>query len=199
MFIRRVAAAFTAWAFAMCVWATLSHLGGVPGPATVSTATLEGFARIVERVDPPGSLGVPRLAAEQLRRTAHTTGRINGGIERAVGAWLDRLGHDAAHRRAPVAGADHARITIRTDGRSNVVVSKGAAVDIAGLGALGLRARQAEVSSLRAAQARSALSALEEAEIRLELGAGLDRDKLRERLEKLLDLLEDLQEFEGGR
>lgn len=154
MFIRRVAAALTLWALAICVWAALSHLASVPGPAKASTATLEGIASLVERADPPGSLGAPGFAAEQLRRTAHTAGRINGGIERAIGAWLDRLGHDAAHgRHISVSSAvlvgerdaeaviDNGRITIRMDARSNVAGVRVAHIE--GHGALHLAARGA--------------------------------------------------------
>ncbi|MXX78261.1 MAG: hypothetical protein F4Z33_04635 [Gemmatimonadales bacterium] len=241
MFIRRVAAAFTLWALAICVWAALSHLTSVPGPAKASTATLEGIANLVERADPPGSLRTPRLAAEQLRRTAHTAGRINGGVERAIGAWLDRLGHDAAHGRnrrsgsavlvaeptPRVAVSDDGRITIRMDARSNVagvrvahieghgalhVTARGASpVQHGGLwidqtlkapagssaGDVRLRAaRHGETFSLKAVEAGSSLN---EAEVQLEVDANLDREKIKERLEKLLDLLEDLQNFEGGR
>ena len=241
MFIRRVAAAFTLWALAICVWAALSHLTSVPGPAKASTATLEGIANLVERADPPGSLRTPQFAAEQLRRTAHTAARINGGIERAIGAWLDRLGHDAAHRRDRRVGSavlvaeptprvtvsDDGRITIRMDATSNVAGARVAHVE--GLGALRLAARapspasqgglwidqtvkapagssagdvrlraarHGETFSLKAAEAGSALN---EAEVQLEVDANLDRKKIKERLEKLLDLLEDLQKFEGGR
>ncbi|MXW65398.1 MAG: hypothetical protein F4Z72_00115 [Gemmatimonadales bacterium] len=227
MFIRRVAAAFTLWALAICVWAALSHLASVPGPAKASTATLEGIAELVERADPPGSLRAPRFAAEQLRRTAHTAGRINGGIERAVGAWLDRLGHRAAHGPADVAVFDDGRITIRMDARSNVAGARVARVE--GLGAMRIAARapsptrhgglwidrtvkapagssegdvrlraarHGETFALRAAETGSAL---DEAEVRLDVDANLDREKIKKRLEKLLDLLEDLQKFEGGR
>ena len=241
MFIRRVAAAFTLWALAICVWAALSHLTSLPGPAKASTATLEGIASLVERADPPGSLRTPRFAAEQLRRTAHTAGRVNGGIERAVGAWLDRLGHDAAHGRnrrvgsavlvaepSPrVAVSDNGHITIRMDATSDVADAR--IVRIERLGALRLdarspspaqhgglwidetveapagssagdvrlrAARHGETFSLKAAEAGSALN---EAEVQLEVDANLDREKIKARLEKLLDLLEDLQKFEGGR
>ena len=175
-FIRRVAAALTLWALATCVWAALSHLTSLRGPAKASTATLEGVANLVERADPPGVFRVSRAAATQLRRTAHTAGRINGGIERAIGAWLDRLGHDAAHGpdarfRSAARAADMAVIRLRA-------------------------ARQGETFSLKAAEAGSAL---DEAAIRLDVAANLDRDKIKKRLEKLLDVLEDLQEFEGGR
>lgn len=237
-FIRRVAAAFTLWALAICVWAALSHLTSLPGPAKASTATLEGMASLVERADPPGSLRAPRLAAEQLRRTAHTAGRINGGIERAIGAWLDRLGHGSAHgrqlrvsRAAVLVGERDAEavignghITIRMDARSDAgrerieklrtlrltggspVRPRDAGIWIdrtekapAGSSEADLRlraARHGETFSLKAAEAGSAL---DEASIRLDVDANLDRDKLKKRLEKLLDLLEDLQSFEGGR
>ncbi|MCY3698889.1 MAG: hypothetical protein OXH46_04500 [Gemmatimonadetes bacterium] len=227
MFIRRVAAAFTLWAAAICVWAALSHLASLPGPARASTATLEGIANLVERADPPGSLRAPRFAAEQLRRTAHAAGRINGGIERAIGAWLDRLGHRAAHGQADVAIIDNGRITIRMDARSNVAGARIAHIE--GLGALRIAARppsparhgglwidrtakapagssdvdvrlraarHGETFSLKAAETGSAL---DEAEVRLDVDANLDREKIKQRLEKLLDLLEDLQKFEGGR
>jgi len=236
MFIRRVAAAFTLWVLAICVWAALSHLTSVPGPSKASKATLEGIADLVERVDPPGSLRTPQFAAEQLRRTAHTAGRINGGVERAVGAWLDRLGHRAAHGQADVAVLDDGRITIRVDARSNVAGSRVARIEdihaqrlIERLGAMRIAARppsparhgglwidqtvkapagssegdvrlraarHGETFSLKAAEAGSALDA---AEVRLDVDANLDREKIKERLEKLLDLLEDLQKFEGGR
>ncbi|MCZ0935177.1 MAG: hypothetical protein OXJ54_08370 [Gemmatimonadetes bacterium] len=236
MFIRRVAAAFTLWAAAICVWAALSHLASLPGPARASTATLEGIANLIERADPPGSLGAPRFAAEQLRRTAHAAGRINGGIERAIGAWLDRLGHRAAHGQADVAIIDNGRITIRMDARSNVAGARVARIDdihaqrlVEGLGALRIAARppsparhgglwidrtvkapagssevdvrlraarHGETFSLKAAETGSAL---DEAEVRLDVDANLDREKIKQRLEKLLDLLEDLQKFEGGR
>ncbi|MYA32960.1 MAG: hypothetical protein F4164_14410 [Gemmatimonadales bacterium] len=240
MFIRRVAAAFTLWAAAICVWAALSHLTSMPGPAKASTATLEGIAEFVERADPPGSLRAPGFAAEQLRRTAHTAGRINGGIERAIGAWLDRLGHEPAHGRHVRVGSavrvaerdaeaviDNGHITIRVDARSNVAGARVARVE--GLDAMRLVARspssgqpgglwidrsvEAPAGSsagdvrLRAARhgetfslkAAGAGSALDEAEVRLDVDANLDREKIKERLEKLLDLLEDLQKFEGGR
>ena len=232
-FIRRVAAAFTLWALAICVWAALSHLTSLPGPAKASTATLEGIASLVERADPPGSLRAPRFAAEQLRRTAHTAGRINGGIERAIGAWLDGLGHNAAHgrdarvgsavRTADVAFIDNGRITIRVDARSDagrarieelrarlttspLLRTRDAGIWIdrtekapAGSSEADLRlhaARHGETFSLKAAEAGSAL---DEASIQLDVDANLDRDKIKKRLEKLLDLLEDLEKFEGGR
>ena len=233
-FIRRVAAAFTLWALAICVWAALSHLTSLPGPAKASTATLEGIANFVERADPPGSFRAPRLAAEQLRRTAHTAGRINGGIERAIGAWLDGRGHDAAHgrqlsfgsavRAADVAVSDNGRITIRMDARSDagrarleelralrltaptLLRTRDAGIWIdrtekapAGSSEADLKlraARHGEMFSLTAAEAGSAL---DEAAIKLDVDANLDRDKIKKRLEKLLDLLEDLQRFEGGR
>ncbi len=234
-FIRRVAAAFTLWALAICVWAALSHLTNLPGPAKASTATLEGMASLVERADPPGSLRAPRFAAEQLRRTAHTAGRINGGIERGIGAWLDGLGHDEAHGRqlrfgsAVLVGERDAKavignITIRMDARSdagrarieelralrltagNPLRTRDAGIWIdrtekapAGSSEADLKlhaARHGETFSLKAAEAGSAL---DEASIQLDVDANLDRDKLRKRLEKLLDLLEDLQKFEGGR
>ncbi len=233
-FIRRVAAAFTLWALAICAWAALSHLTSLPRPAKASTATLEGMANLVERADPPGSVRAPRFAAEQLRRTAHTAGRINGGIERAMGAWLDRLGHDAAHGRdarfgsavkaADVAVIDNGRITIRVDARSDagraridelralrltappLLRTRDAGIWIdrtekapAGSSEADLRlhaARHGETFSLKAAEAGSAL---DEASIKLDVDASLDRDKIRKRLEKLLDLLEDLEKFEGGR
>ncbi|WP_420617001.1 hypothetical protein [Candidatus Palauibacter sp.] len=234
-FIRRVAAAFTLWALAICVWAALSHLTNLPGPAKASTATLEGMASLVERADPPGSLRAPRFAAEQLRRTAHTAGRINGGIERAIGAWLDGLGHDEAHGRqlrfgsAVLVGERDAKavignITIRMDARSdagrarieelralrltagNPLRTRDAGIWIdrtekapAGSSEADLKlhaARHGETFSLKAAEAGSVL---DEASIQLDVDANLDRDKLRKRLEKLLDLLEDLQKFEGGR
>lgn len=240
MFIRRVAAAFTLWALAICVWAALSHLASLPGPAKASTATLEGIANLIERADPPGSTRAPRFAAEQLRRTAHAAGRINGGVERAIAAWLDRLGHDAAHGRRVRLGSavflteqdaeaviDNGRITIRMDARSDVAGARIARRE--GRGALRLAARSlspardgelwidrtvtapagssegsvrlraarhGETFSLKAAEAGSAL---DEAEIRLDVDASLDRKKLKERIEKLLDLLEDLQNVEGGR
>lgn len=233
-FIRRVAAAFTLWALAICVWAALSHLTSLPGPAKASTATLEGIANLVERADPPGSVRAPRFAAEQLRRTAHTAGWINGGIERAIGSWLDRLGHDEAHGRharaavrADVAVIDNGRITIRMDARSdagraqiegleglralrltggNLLRTRDAGIWIdrtveapAGSSEADLKlraARHGETFSLKAAEAGSAL---DETSIQLDVDANLDRDKIRKRLEKLLDLLEDLQKFEGGR
>lgn len=233
-FIRRVAAAFTLWALAICIWAALSHLTSLPGPAKASTATLEGMANLVERADPPGSLRAPRFAAEQLRRTAHTAGRINGGIERTIGALLDGRGHDAAHGRdarvgsavgtADVAVIDNGRITIRMDARSDAGRARLAELHALRLSAgnplrtrdagiwidrtekapagsseadLKLRAaRHGETFSLKVAEAGSAL---DEASIRLDVDANLDRDKLKKRLEKLLDLLEDLQRFEGGR
>ncbi|MXX69055.1 MAG: hypothetical protein F4Y74_08860 [Gemmatimonadales bacterium] len=236
-FIRRVAAAFTLWALAICVWAALSHLTSLPGPAKASTATLEGMASLVERADPPGSLRAPRFAAEQLRRTAHTAGRINGGIERAIGAWLDGLGHDAAHGRQVRFGSavlvgerdakaviGNAHITIRMDASSDAGRARLAELHALRLSAgnplrtrdagiwidrtekapagsseadLKLRAaRHGETFSLKLAEAGSAL---DEASIRLDVDANLDRDKLKKRLEKLLDLLEDLQRFEGGR
>ncbi len=237
-FIRRVVAAFTLWAVAMCVWAAVSHLTNLPGPAKASTATLERVANFVERADAPASLRVPGFAAAQLRRTAHTAGRINGGIERAIGAWLDRLGHGAAHGRgsdiesvvlvaepaADVADTDKRRVTIRVDARSGRADAR-----LRNLRALGLTmpsppssqhagvwidrtvkapdgsfeadlrlhvARHGETFSLKAAEAGSSLN---EAVIELDVDASLDRDKLRERLEKLLDLLEDLNNVEGGR
>lgn len=226
-FIRRVAAAFTLWAVAICVWAAVSHLTSVPGPAKASTATLAQIANLVERADPPGSLRAPRFAAEQLRRTAHSAGRINGGIERAVGTWLDRLGHGEAHGQADVAVIDNGRITIRMDARSDVASARIAWLE--GPGALRLTARSplrtrdagfwidrtvkapagssegdlrlhaarhGETFSLKAAEAGSALH---QAEVQLNIDTSFDRDKLRERLEKLLDLLEELQNFEGGR
>lgn len=236
-FIRRVAAAFTLWALAICVWAALSHLTSVPGPAKASTATLEGIANFVERADPPGSSRAPRFAAEQLRRTAHTAGRINGGIERAIGAWLDRLGHDAAHGRQLRSGSavlvgerdakaiiDNDRITIRMEARSEagrarleeiralrltaspLLRARDAGIWIDrtekapdGSSEADLRlhaARHGETFSLKAAEAGSSL---DEAAIQLDVDANLDRDKIKKRLEKLLDLLEDLQKFEGGR
>lgn len=223
-FIRRVAAAFTLWALAICVWAALSHLTSLPGPAKASTATLEGIANLVERADPPGSLRAPGFAAEQLRRTAHTAGRINGGIERAIGAWLDGRGHDAAHGQAEVAIIDNGRITIRMDARSDagrarlaerralrltappLLRTRDAGIWIdrtekapAGSSEADLKlhaARHGETFSLKAAEAGSAL---DQASIQIDVDARLDRDKLRKRLEKLLDLLEDLQKFEGGR
>lgn len=236
-FIRRVAAAFTLWALAICVWAALSHLTSLPGPAKASTATLEGMASLVERANPPGSVRAPRFAAEQLRRTAHTAGRINGGIERAIGAWLDRLGHDEARGRqlrfgsAVLVGERDAKavvgnghITIRMDARSDagrarieelralrltappLLRTRDAGIWIdrtekapAGSSEADLRlhaARHGETFSLKAAEAGSAL---DEASIQLDVDANLDRDKLKKRLEKLLDLLEDLQKFEGGR
>ncbi|MDE2944862.1 MAG: hypothetical protein OXT63_11770 [Gemmatimonadota bacterium] len=227
MFIRRVAAAFTLWALAICVWAALSHVTSLPGPAKASTATLEGIANLIERADPPGSTRAPRFAAEQLRRTAHTAGRINGGVERAIAAWLDRLGHRAAHGQADVAVFDNGRITIRMDARSDVAGARVARLE--GLGAMRIAARNpvrardagfwidrtvtapagssegdvrlraarhGETFSLKAAEAGSALH---EAEVQLDVDVNLDRDKLKERLEKLLDLLEDLQNVEGGR
>ena len=130
--IRRAATAFTLWIFAICVWAAVAHVTSLPGPAKASTATLESIASLVERADPPGSLGAPRFAAGQLRRTAHTAGRVNGGIERAIGAWVDRMGHGEVHgrgrdsrfgsaaRAANVAISDNGRITIRMDARSDV-------------------------------------------------------------------------------
>lgn len=231
MFIRRVAAAFTLWALAICVWAALSHLTSLPGPAKASTATLEGIANLVERADAPGSIRAPRFAAEQLRRTAHTAGRINGGIERAIGAWLDGLGHDAARGRDEVAIIDNGRITIRMDARSDAgrarlaefralrltaesplrtaespLRTRDAGIWIdrtekapAGSSEADLRlraARDGETFSLKAAEAGSAL---DEASIRLDVDANLDRDKIKKRIEKLLELLEDLQRFEGGR
>lgn len=57
-------------------------------------------------------------------------------------------------------------------------------------------ARHGETWSLRVAEAGAAL---DEAAIRLDVDANLDRKKLKERIEKLLDLLEDLNDFEGGR
>lgn len=234
-FIRRVAAAFTLWALAICVWAALSHLTSLPGPAKASTATLEGMASLVERADPPGAFRAPRFAAEQLRRTAHTAGRINGGIERVIGSWLDGLGHDEAHGRqlrfgsAVLVGERDAKavignITIRMDARSdagrariaelhalrrtagNPLRTRDAGIWIdrtekapAGSSEADLKlhaARHGETFSLKAAEAGSAL---DEASIQLDVDANLDRDKLRKRLEKLLDLLEDLQKFEGGR
>jgi hypothetical protein len=240
-FIRRVAAAFTLWALAICVWAALSHLTSLPGPAKASTATLEGIANFVERADSRGSVRAPRFAAEQLRRTAHTAGRINGGIERAIGAWLDRLGHDAAHgrdarfgsavRAADVTVIDNGRITIRMDTRSDagrarieelrarieelralrptappLLRTRDAGIWIdrteeapAGSSEADLRlraARHGETFSLKVAEVGSAL---DEASIKLDVDASLDRDKVRKRLEKLLDLLEDLEKFEGGR
>ena len=237
--IRRVAAAFTLWALAIGVWAAVSHLTNLPGPAKTSTATLEGAANVLEGADPPGALGAPqRLAASQLRRTAHTAGRINGRIERAVGAWVDRLGHGDAHGQqvqsesapmtikqavhvTPSAGP---RVTITVDARSGrararlgelhalrVASHSQSAAPHGGLwidriekapagsaeADIRLRAaRHGETWSLRAVEAGSALDA---ADIRLDVDANLDRKKLRERIEKLLDLLEDLNNFEGGR
>ncbi|WP_420447704.1 hypothetical protein [Candidatus Palauibacter sp.] len=233
--IRRVAAAFTLWALAIGAWAAVSHLTSLPGPAQASTATLDRVATALERADPPGALGAPqRLAASQLRRTAHTAGRINGRIERAVGAWVDRLGHGDAHGQhvqsesapmtikqaihvTPSAGP---RVTITVDARSarlgelyalGVASRSPSAAPHGGLwidqiekapagsaeADIRLRAaRHGETWSLRAAEAGSALDA---AAIRLDVDANLDRKKLRERIEKLLDLLEDLNNFEGGR
>lgn len=237
MFIRRVAAALALWALAICVWAALSHLTSLPGPAKASTATLEGIANLVERANPPGSLRAPRFAAEQLRRTAHTAGRINGSIERAIGAGLDRLGHGAAHGRHVQFGSavffterdaeaiiDNGHITIRMDARSDRARARleglravriasrspsparhgGLWIDRtveapAGSSETDLRlraARHGETFTLKAAEAGSAL---DEAEISLDVDANLDRDKIKERIEKLLDLLEDLQNVEGGR
>ncbi len=234
--IRRAATAFTLWIFAICVWAAVAHLTSLPGPAKASTATLEGIASLVERADPPGSLGAPRFAAGQLRRTAHTAERVNGGIERAIGAWVDRMGHGEVHdrgrdsrfgsaaRAANVAILDDGRITIRMDARSDVGRAQleglralrlagraslrtgdaGIWIDrtekaAAGSAEADLRlraARHGEAWSLRVSEAGAAL---DEAAIRLDIDANLDRKKLRERIEKLLDLLEELQNFEGGR
>ena len=232
--IRRAATAFTLWIFAICVWAAVAHVTSLPGPAKASTATLEGIASLVERADPPGSLGAPRFAAGQLRRTAHTAERVNGGIERAIGAWVDRMGHGEVHgrdsrfgsaaRAAKVAIIDNGRITIRMDARSDVGRAQleelralrladraplrtgdaGIWIDrtekaAAGSAEADLRlraARHGEAWSLRVSEAGAAL---DEAAIRLDIDANLDRKKLRERIEKLLDLLEELQNFEGGR
>lgn len=233
--IRRVAAAFTLWALAIGVWAALSHLTSLPGPARASTATLDRVATALERADPPGALGATqRLAAAQLRRTAHTAGRINGRIEHVVGTWVDRLGHGHAHGRdlrsgsstmtieqaADVTSSAAPRVTITVDARSarlgelyalRVASRSQSAAPHGGLwidriekapagsaeADIRLRAaRHGETWSLRAAEAGSALDA---AAIRLDVDANLDRKKLRERIEKLLDLLEDLNNFEGGR
>ncbi|WP_419937867.1 hypothetical protein [Candidatus Palauibacter sp.] len=220
--IRRAATAFTLWIFAICVWAAVAHLTSLPGPAKASTATLDRVAAALERADPPGALGGPqRAAAAQLRRTAHTAGRVNGRIERVVGGWIDDLGHGAAHsRHIQVESPMHLthpggwvtlngerRITIRMDAKTAArsrAPGGGLWIDRtekapAGSAEADLRlraARHGETWSLRAAEARSAL---DEAAIRLDIDANLDRKKLKERIEKLLDLLEELQNFEGGR
>ncbi len=237
--IRRVAAAFTLWALAIGVWAALSHLTSLPGPALASTATLDRVATALERADPPRALGATqRRAAAQLRRTAHTAGRINGRIEHVVGTWVDRLGHGDAHGRnlrsgSPTVTIEQAvdvtssatpRVTITVDARSGradarlvelhalrVASRSQSAAPHGGLwidriekapagsaeADIRLRAaRHGETWSLRAAEAGSALDA---AAIRLDVDANLDRKKLRERIEKLLDLLDDLNNFEGGR
>ncbi|WP_420440427.1 hypothetical protein [Candidatus Palauibacter sp.] len=232
--IRRAATAFTLWIFAICVWAAVAHLTSLPGPAKASTATMEGLANLVERADPPGSLGAPRFAAGQLRRTAHTAERVNGGIERAIGAWVDRMGHGKVHgrdsrsgsaaRAANVAIIDNGRITIRMDARSDVGRAQleelralrlaaraplrrgdaGIWIDRTEKAAAGstetdLRLRAARHGEAWSLSASEAGAALDEAAIRLDIDANLDRKKLRERIEKLLDLLEELQNFEGGR
>jgi len=162
-----------------------------------------------------------------LRRTAHTAGRVNGGIERAIGAWLDRLGHRAAHGQADVAIIDNGRITIRMDARSDVAGARIARIEglrtlrltpqkllraqdagtwidrtvkaPAGSSEGDLRLHAARHGETFSLKAAEAGSALHEAEIQLDIDADFDRDKLKERIEKLLDLLEDLQNVEGGR
>ncbi len=240
--IRRVAAAFTLWALAIGVWAALSHLTNLPGPARASTATLEGVAAALERAHTPGSVGASqRFAAAQLRRTAHAAGRINGAIERAVGEWVDRLGHAAAHRRDVASGSrvvfvepsarvtvdGEPRITIRMDARSaqsraqalldlhalrvtsrqrpTALRDRGGGYWIdrtvevpAGSSEADLRLRVARLGETLSLKAVEAGSRLDDAPIHLEVDANLDRKKLKERIEKLLDLLEDLENFEGG-
>ena len=220
--IRRAATAFTLWIFALGVWAALSHITSLPGPARASTATLDRVAAALERADAPGALGAPqRVAAAQLRRTAHTAGRINGRIERAVGGWIDNLGHSAAHGRdlqvespmhfthpgGMVTLDGERRITIRVDARStrrSRAPGGGVWIDRTEKAAAGstetdLRLRAARHGEAWSLSASEAGAALDEAAIRLDIDANLDRKKLRERIEKLLDLLEELQNFEGGR
>ncbi|WP_420635172.1 hypothetical protein [Candidatus Palauibacter sp.] len=178
--IRQAAGAFALWALVTYAWAGLSHLSGVPGPARASAATLGLLADALELLDPPNAVGAPqRFAAAQIRRTAHTAESVHGAVERSTGEFLDRLGHDRAHLHV-----DH---LVRAHER---------------------RIRVPDVHVTIEHEEQSLSLALEATELELELGAmvlklesdaSLDRDKLRKRLEKLLDLLEDLEKSKDGR
>lgn len=115
--IRFSAVAFLVWAVTTFAWAAISHVTGVTGPAQASSASLNFVASAVTFADPPGPLGAPqRFAARQIRQAATAVERIHRGPERMAARLVDELGHRHRHGRR---GHRHGR-----RGHRHVVVSE---------------------------------------------------------------------------
>lgn len=177
--IRQAFAAFLVWTVLLLAWAAVSHTTGFVGPARTTEASLGMVADALDALDPPAVLGAPqRFAADRIRSAAGPAQRVHGAIERAAGAFVDRLGHDRAHPRRDAAAELRAtldeissrlnaqRIILGPDGRITVHVDT-------------------RVSVERNARA-----------VQLETDANLDRDKVKKWIEKLLDLLEEMEASE---
>ena len=175
--IRQAFAAFLVWAVLLLAWAAVSHTTGFVGPARTTEASLGMVADALDALDPPAVLGAPqRFAADRIRRAAGTAQRVHGALERAAGAFVDRLGHDRAHLRRDAVAERRAatldevssrlnaqRIILGPDGRITVHVDT-------------------RVSAERSARV-----------VKLETDANIDRDKVKKWIEKLLDLLEEME------
>ena len=258
--IRQAFVAFLAWAVFLVAWAAVSHLTDLAGPARMTTASMGMVADALDALDPPPVLGAPqRFAATKVRSAAETAGRVHGGIERATGKFLDRLGHTRAHRHDALhaqldgrvafvdglarvraeaegdrVGLRNARITVRANealvrsrerrerlwlnqtqtldsgedvhlhvGRGDHTIWMDAGTLRPDAGTLHLGARTVfldganlrfEDGTLRVdARRLSAEAGRSGPQLSVQMDAGVDRDKVKKWLEKLLDLLEDLE------
>ena len=212
--IRPIVAAFAIWATATCAWAAISHLTGFIGPTQASRASLIVVADLLERAEAPSALGAPqRLATGQLRRTAHSVERINGAVERLIGEWIDRLGHAPAHRHhlrlAPIRPASAAGTPDeRAHRRHHLRIASTPAPGTGGHRlTITVDARSEDVPLLEVGRVQEVGRVtvdiprirIREASNDLQAEATFDRTKLKERLEKLIDLLQELERLENDR
>ena len=253
--IRQAAVAFLAWAVFLVAWAAVSHLTDLAGPARMTTASMGMVADALDAMDPPPALGAPqRFAAMKVRSAAQTAGRVHGGVERATGEVLDRLGHGRAHdrqerltriqemveahrirlRNQRVTVRPNMRIAVEADealsrarerreqlwinrtqtldsgedvrlhvgqGRGTIWMDAEAVRPEGGTVHLGARTVFLDGANLRVedgtlrvdTRGLAAEAGRSGPQLSVEMDADVDRDKVRKWLEKLLELLEDLE------
>ena len=221
--IRQAVTAFAVWAVLLFAWASVSHFTGLAGPARMTSASLGLAADALDALDPPAPLAAaPRLAAAQVRGAAAAAEGAHGAIEASAGALFDRLGHARAHDEADRREMRWTTIQARRVASRALRSSSPASIRVSatrrGLTPLEIEREVARERRERVWMNRTqTLDSGEDVRLHVGLGdeaiwmdatsdpgaatpdfslkldAGVDRDKVKKWLERLLDLLEDLE------
>ena len=177
--IRQAFAAFLVWTVLLLAWAAVSHTTGFVGPARTTEASLGMVADALDALDPPAVLAAPqRFAADRIRSAAGTAQRVHGAIERAAGAFVDRLGHDRAHSRREAV----AELRGRIEELQGELQARRIMLGPEGYVTVHVDTRVSVERNERA--------------VEVEVDANIDRDKVKKWIEKLLDLLEEMEAAE---